>query len=334
MSKIRLVQYERGLAETWDTFIQDSVNGTLFHRQKFIGYHPAGRFEDCSLLFYDGNELLAVFPGALVQTENEKVLKSHPGTSYGGFVFAKKVSLKKMFETLECLHAFCREKSVVRIEFRSSERFFYQTALDQVEFALVHQGYERKEQELSTFFQLNDFEYHADFEKFLMQFPQKNRNEIRKGFKEGLCLRKLETVKERASFHKILSESLRERYNRAPSHTFAEMEKILELFPEECFVMGILKNDTLASGFLVMKLNRMGWHIFYAPVNYAYQSWRPLNYGAARLIQFAMENNARHLNYGVSTPGGHSVNWGLLQFKENFNGTGAIRTYWVKHLTE
>ena len=60
---------------------------------------------------------------------------------------------------------------------------------------------------------------------------------------------------------------------------------------------------------------------------------RPLNLGVARLIKYAISSKAKILNYGVSTPdSGNKVNWGLLRFKENFNGTGVLRTYWRKEI--
>lgn len=336
MAEIRLVKYEPALEETWDSFIDNSINGTLFHKQRFMRYHAEGKFNDASLLFYEANRLLAVFPAAIVTTtDGEKVLKSHPGTSYGGLVFDAPLPLEDVFSILKCLHEYAKQEQAVRIEFRQGPKIFNRLLIDQFDFALAHFEYERKEQELATFFSLEHFSFSENFEEFLMQFPQKNRNEIRKGLKEELIFRPITAVSELQTFHAILSKSLEMRFQKKPTHTFEEFQKILQLCPGQCFTMGIFKGDVLTAGFFVMQMNTRGWHIFYAPMNYEYQNLRPLNFGVAQLIHFAMKKGMKVLNYGISTEqGGKHINWQLYKFKENFNGTGAIRTYWVKQLQQ
>ncbi len=334
MSQIRLVKYEPALQEMWDSFIDNSINGTLFHRQRFMGYHEAGKFTDASLLFYEGGKLVSVFPGAIITAaDGKKVLKSHPGTSYGGFVFDSALPLEDVFSILASVDEYAKQEQVDRIEFRQGPKIFNKLLIDQFDFALVHFNYERKEQELATFFPLEHFIADEDFEQFLMQFPQKNRNEIRKGIKEELVFRNLSRNEELANFYEILCKSLEMRFQKKPTHTFEEFERILQLYPEQCFVTGIFKGDILTAGFFIMQMNARGWHIFYAPMNYEYQHLRPLNFGVARLIHLAMKKGMKVLNYGISTEqGGKHINWQLYKFKENFNGTGAIRTYWAKQL--
>jgi len=336
MAQIRLVKYEPALAERWDSFIDNSINGTLFHRQRFMSYHPVGKFADASLLFYEGNKLLSVFPAAIIKAaDGKKVLKSHPGTSYGGLVFEQTLPLEDIFSILESLHEYANQEQVNQIEFRQGPKIFNKVLVDQFDFALVHFNYERKEQELATFFPLEQFTFNENFEEFLMQFPQKNRNEIRKGIKEELVFKNLSGNAELANFYEILCKSLEMRFQKKPTHTFEEFETILRLYPEQCFVAGIFKGDILTAGFFIMQLNERGWHIFYAPMNYEYQNLRPLNFGVAQLIHLAMKKGMKVLNYGISTEqGGKHINWPLFKFKENFNGTGVIRTYWVKHLQE
>lgn len=335
MAQIRAVPYDDSLAATWDSFIDGSVNGTLFHKRLFINYHPEGKFQDASFLFYEANKLVAVFPAAIIQSaDGTKVLKSHPGTSYGGLVFDKPLQLAEMFSVLESLDAQAKELQVDRIEFRQGPKIFNKLLIDQFDFALVHLGYEKKEQELATFFPLEHFEIAPALESFIMQFPQKNRNEIRKGIKEGLVFRNVSGEQEILAFYEMLSRSLESKFKKKPTHTFEELRRVLQLMPEHCFIAGVFNGDIPAAGFLVMKMNQQGWHIFYAPMNYELQHLRPLNFGVANLIFLALNKGMKVLNYGISTEqGGSYINWSLYKFKENFNGTGAIRTYWIKQLT-
>ena len=49
----------------WDRFVmQESGNGTFLQTRNFLNYHPAGRFEDASLMVYNEHGGLgAVVPG-------------------------------------------------------------------------------------------------------------------------------------------------------------------------------------------------------------------------------------------------------------------------------
>ena len=73
----------------WDRFVmQESGNGTFLQTRNFLNYHPAGRFEDASLVVYNEHGGLgAVVPGAVQQRKDgRKVFRSHPGSTYGGLV--------------------------------------------------------------------------------------------------------------------------------------------------------------------------------------------------------------------------------------------------------
>ena len=61
--------------QIWDDFVDDSNNGTIFHKQKFLSYHKE-IFKDNEhhLLFYEGKKLIAVFPLAIFDSEEGKVI--------------------------------------------------------------------------------------------------------------------------------------------------------------------------------------------------------------------------------------------------------------------
>ena len=333
---ISLRAYQVSDFQQWEDFISGSINGTIFHRQKFLKYHPEGRFTNNSLLFFEAknNRLLSVFPASIVEHNGQKILKSHPGSSYGGFVFDHKISLRRIYSILETLDQYCFDKNVGAIEFRQAPKIFNFQFCDQLDYALAKNGYVRFYEELATFYDLSEFDNPDNFEDFLIQFPQKTRNEIRKAHTNGIYTEVVTGETDLIKFYEILSQNLMDKHGMKPVHTLEEIKKLIELFPERVFVYGIYKDKKLIGGFLVLQVNAKGWHVFYAPIDYTYQDFRPLNLGVARLIQYAKNSNVAVLNYGVSTPdSGRKVNWGLLRFKENFNGNGILRTYWRKEVS-
>src|SRR5207237_970692 len=83
-TSIRVVPYNSALhKELWDAFVSRSMNGTVFHTQQFLDYHPNGRFQFQHLLFYSGEHLVAVLPGGI---RNGNIFESPLGASYGSFV--------------------------------------------------------------------------------------------------------------------------------------------------------------------------------------------------------------------------------------------------------
>ena len=70
----------------WDRFVmQESGNGTFLQTRNFLNYHPAGRFEDASLVVTNEHDaIVAVVPAAVQQRDGKRTFVSHPGSTYGG----------------------------------------------------------------------------------------------------------------------------------------------------------------------------------------------------------------------------------------------------------
>ena len=59
---IEVVRYTQGKAAEWDAFVAQSKNGTFLFFRGYMDYH-ADRFEDCSLMVYLKNRMIALLPG-------------------------------------------------------------------------------------------------------------------------------------------------------------------------------------------------------------------------------------------------------------------------------
>ena len=57
---------------SWDSFVKNANNGTIFHLRKFLSYHPKNKFIDHSLEFYKNNSLFSIFPAAEIVNNNKK----------------------------------------------------------------------------------------------------------------------------------------------------------------------------------------------------------------------------------------------------------------------
>ena len=96
----------------FDNFVNNSINGTIFHEQRFISYHGKNKFQDSSLLIYENEKLIAVFPAALIIKNNTTILKSHPGTSYGGLVINENLPFEKISNIYNSIESFCLKNNI------------------------------------------------------------------------------------------------------------------------------------------------------------------------------------------------------------------------------
>lgn len=319
--------------DLWDDFVDSSANGTIFHKRRFINYHPSERFSDHSLVVMDGHRVVALFPAAEINRDNARVLLSHPGASYGGLVIRARERLSTICEALDVLEAHATDAGFDSVEMRHSPPVLRTSEVDQLDFSLQISGYRRTAEELATFYDLRTYEYDPEMANFIKSFPSGVRRQIRKSARE-LSARTLETETEIVRFHEILSENLRTKHGKDPVHTVDELIDLRERFQGDVFVLGVFSDLELVGGFCVFAPTPQSLHIFYAALDYSYQIHRPLNLALARLIQLGIEQRRTIVNYGISTTdGGRNVNWSLLRFKEGFGGSGSVRTTWAKDLT-
>jgi len=70
--KLEIKRYQENFREEWEKFVSESNNGTIFHYQQFLAYHPPGRFEDHNLLFFQKGKLLSLLPAVISSRRGEK----------------------------------------------------------------------------------------------------------------------------------------------------------------------------------------------------------------------------------------------------------------------
>ena len=323
----------------FDNFIDNSLNGTIFHKKAFLNYHPQDRFEDNSLLFYKKSKLIAVFPAAkMTNNEGKTTLKSHPGSSYGGLVIDKKMGIADTFDLIDSLTNYARENSFDFIEFRLPEKIFYNSNLDNIDFCLLHLGFYREAEELSNCIELTQFKG-LDFESFISKFKSdplfKSNNKVDRNYRHSLPYNLnaefTKSQNEIGEFYEVLCKTLT-KFNTKPVHSLLELNKILDTF-SNTHIFVVKHNEKVIAGQFLLKVNQNGYHMFYNAMDYEFQNMRPANFGMLHLIYNLAQKGEKYYNLGISTEkGGKVINYGLFDFKESFNSEGIIRTYWKKEL--
>lgn len=319
----------------YENFVNSSINGTIFHLRNFLDYHPKDRFKDNSLLIYQFEKLIAVFPAALLKKNENNILKSHPGSSYGGLVVKENISYDLTNKIFSKIEEYCTNKNINFIEFRHSPKIFLKEKLDQIEFCLVRRNYQREAEELSTFYDLDKIRYMNEeeyYNSYSNSTFSKVKQCIKTANKNNLILDFAKNEIEVKKYYEILENNLK-KYDVKPVHNLEEIKKLLLLFPERVKIPIVKYKNEIIAGFLIFNVNSTGWHIFYSSLDYNFSKLKPIHFGIYKLKRYLADMSYSYLNYGISTEdSGRYVNESLLSFKESFNGQGIVRTYWKKEL--
>lgn len=307
---MEIVRYKPIFKERWDSFVWGSCNGTIFHTQKFISYHPPDRFEDYSLLIRDGSEIVAVFPAAKMGG----TLKSHPGTSFGGPVIRNFPNVKETKEILSLIVSFAEREGFGAIDMRLPPYIFHHQPCDEIDFIAYKLGFRLDSLEMTSAIPMENQIFRSDTER-----------SIRKAHR-GLTFK---CSDEWERYWEILRNNLAYRHDAEPTHNLDEILKLKGLFPNKVYLFASYLGDIMTGGIVVFVCNDKTFHTFYHAQDYDYQNYRSLNLVIYELIKWGNDKKFKFMNLGISTENhGDIINWGLYRFKEGFGARGVLRKYY------
>jgi hypothetical protein len=306
---------------SWDGFVLNSNNGTIFHSRRFLNYHPVERFKDHSLLFLKKGKIAALFPAVLRKTDKGSLLASHTGASFGGFVVSKEINLKGAFELVESLLEYAKSNKFAGIDLTPPPIFYSQKIENYIDFALFRNQFAYRKREVSSFVTL-DF----DKETVLSVFKNEARTAVRRSQKLGIRVVKSDDYK---SFYEILERNLKMRHNVTPTHTLEELVCLSKLFPDQIKLYGAFLDQQMIAGVVMFHCNTQVTLAFYISHNEEFQEYRPVNLLFYEIFKGSIQNRFRYLDFGIFTVN-MDPNWGLARFKENFGSKGIFRDSFEK----
>jgi lipid II:glycine glycyltransferase (peptidoglycan interpeptide bridge formation enzyme) len=309
--------------EEWDNFVDKSDNGTLFHKRAFLNYHPKDRFNDASIYVTKNGKILSVLTAAVIEREGKKILASHPGASYGGFVYDSDLNFKDAHDLVDMLLDYGRSLKVDRIQLTSPPIIYQTKYSNYFDFALYRNGFTYLKRDVSSIVQL-DF----DKEKLLDTYRAEARTATKKAMKQGIEIAECDLFDE---YYQILKKNLKLRHNVNPAHTLEELKRLKKMFPAKIRLWGAFLKDKLTAGVCNFSVNPNVVLAFYISHDEAYQEYRPVNLIFYEIMKQYQQEGFRFLDFGIFTVN-MEPNWGLGRFKENFGARGIFRDTFYKDL--
>jgi hypothetical protein len=279
-------------------------------------YHQ-DRFDDHSLMFYDDDTLLALFPA----NRRDGKLDSHGGLTYGGFVTDKTMKTPKMLDLFKALIDYAREAGFQQIRYKSIPHIYHRSPAEEDLYALHLIGAELISRNVITAVNMQQ------------QIPFQNRRKrgAKKARKAGIEVGFSEDL---AAYWQILHNVLATVHDAEPVHSLEEISYLQEQFPEHIKLFAAHQAGEIIAGVLIYEMTHL------ARSQYIASNLAGRDIGALDLIFETLLNDVysdkSYFEFGTSeaanTP--NYLNAGLIEQKEGFGARAIMQDIYQIDLTK
>lgn len=310
MKQYQIRIYQSSDFALWNAFVGKAKNATfLFHRH-FMEYHK-DRFEDFSLLVFDGEKVVAVLPANRVGD----AVYSHQGLTYGGLVLPEKVKLSETIAMMKSVLQFLNENQIKTLQLKVIPSIYNSYFSDEIEHIMFLLKAKTVRKDVLSVIDLT-----TPF------FITKTRKEsINRGKKNNLV------IKEESNFelfwNQILIPNLKQKHQAKPVHSIEEITKLQQHFPKNIRHFNVYHNDEIVAGTTVFITDKVT-HPQYISGNEKKNELGSIDYLYHYLITevFADKN---YFDFGPShEENGMKINEGILFWKESFGAKTTIQSYY------
>ena len=290
----------------WDSFIENSKNGTFILKRAYMEYH-SDRFTDFSLMFYKERKLVAVMPASL----HEQQVRSHGGLTYGGIISNTSMKTKLMLEVFEALIGFLKEHGITSLLYKRVPTIYHLYPADEDLYALFRNNAKLIRRDISASILL----------KKTLKFSELRKRGVKKALKNGL------TVKQSNNFHGFIdmeNNVLNARHHTQAVHSACELELLASRFPDNIkLFMTSDGNSSNLAGVTVFETQSVA-HLQYIANSDVGCKVGALDLLISHLIE-KYSKTKRYFDFGISTEkDGTYLNEGLIAQKEGFGGRGIV----------
>ena len=302
---IEIRRYNPTNADLWDAFIGMSKNGTFLLMRDYMDYH-ADRFIDHSLMFYNGDKLVALLPASMHESE----LISHGGLTYGGLVISTGATILLVLEIFEAIKDYLKANQFTTLLYKRVPAIYYQYPSDEDLYALYRVGATLTRRHISSSICMQN----------KLKFSERRRRGFKQASKNGIVVRQSNDYE---SYMSILSYILRKYHNAKPVHTAAELDLLSSRFPDNIKLYAAYKDEKMLAGVVIYETGKV------AHTQYIANSDEGRQCGALDAVMDYLINtrytDKEYFDLGTSmNENGIDLNEGLISQKQEFGGRGIV----------
>ncbi len=320
-TQYKLVRYSSKAQEAWDKLVSNSVNGTLLHTRKFLSYH-GDKFDDQSLLVYDESDTLkAIFPAA-VAPSNPTIIISHPGITYGGIIHDGWIRGNRSIDLFIELKNYYANASFKELIYKVVPLIYHRIPAQDDIYALVRLNAHLYRIDLSTTIDLQN----------RGPIAERRQRLLKKAIKSGLQISTdFENI---TAYWEILAANLKDRYNKKPVHSIAELLTLKDKFPDHISLVTAMLDNKVEAGSLTFDCPTL-IHAQYFASSTLGRETGALDLVIESCIEQAKKIGRRYFDFGTSTEEqGTYLNDSLHTYKCEFGGCASVYEFYKLKLVK
>jgi hypothetical protein len=294
--------YTKDHQSEWNRFVAASKQGTFLFDRNYMDYHH-DRFEDHSLMVYEGQKLVALLPANIAGD----TLWSHQGLTYGGLLTSRKAKTAEVCAIFEALNTALRSEGIAHVVYKSMPWIYQQLPAEEDLYALIQVcGARIRERSVSSTLIMSH----------RLPFEESRKSGLRKALRNGLTVAESDRW---ADFWQILDDNLVFRHHTHPVHTLAEMQLLHGRFPDHIRLFMVQKDDRPLGGTVIFETPQVV-HTQYISASPEGKATGALDLLFAHLFN-EVYGDRPYFDFGVSTEQhGRVLNDHLIFQKEGFGG--------------
>jgi len=306
---IRVERFEPALKNRWDEFVRGSKNGVFLYHRDYLEYHE-DRFVDHSLMFFQGDELVALMPANLAGDR----LVSHGGLTFGGVVTDHRMKTPLMLEVFSALTAYLSGQGIKKLVYKAVPHIYHTLPAEEDLYALFRCGARLYRRDVSS----------TIVKSGNVARTGGRRHGLNRGRSQGLEVTRSTQFGE---FMTIAGAYKQGRFGLSLVHTTAEIQMLASRFPDNIKLYVAQSEGAVLGGYLIYESANVA-HAQYMGVVDEGRNLGVLDYILDVLLNDVYRDKP-YFDFGISTvDDGHTLNKGLIVNKESYGARATVYDFY------
>jgi len=296
---LQIEKYENKYKIQWNTFLQSCKNRHFFFNRDYLEYH-ADRFTDFSLMFFNKNNLVALFPANIIK----KTVYTHQGLTFGGLLINESMHTDLMIEIFDKLIRYLDESDVDKFIYKCIPYIYHTNPAEEDRYALFLNDALLITRNVSATISLDQ----------RIKYQERRSRSIRKAVNKGITIENQSSLSE---YWPLLESTLKAKHGTVPTHNLREINLLQSRFPRNIKLFTAKLSTKIIAGVLVYE-NEHITHTQYLASNDIGRETGALDLIIDHLISNIYPDK-KYFDFGVSNEdSGRHLNTGLSAYKEGF----------------
>ena len=320
--KFKVEKFQQSQSHRWNDFVDNSNEGTLFHRLDFLAYHGE-KFckNEHHLIIYKGEAVHAVMPLAIFDEDRRRIAKSPYGGSYGGPVFSKPQNYQDSHGVVEAILEYLKSQGVNELTLTLPISVCYRRYSETLRLVLLEQGFQCINRDISSVVCLDK---NNPTSKEMTSRIRNTARKARKARKMGVDVVCHAPI---ADFWQVLEMTFAKHGNK-PTHTLAEFQWLHERNSERVYVDIATLDGIPIAGVGYFVINQIVNSSFYLCQDSQKQQVQGLSLLIYEALKRAQKEGFHWFDFGTSSAQMQGRP-NIFRFKESFGAIGVFRETYV-----